>query len=281
MRPTLESCRLYFWPLIAANAAAATYGAGGDPRTSLGLSLVLCLLASFGFIVNDLSDRRIDRANRAGHFEDSNWPTLTIGGLTAAALLGAAMLLARAAGPAEQMLAGTIAAILLAYSHLLRRMLLVPNLVTAIVASSPLWAPLILIESRGRAWQWWQVGAVVMLVTAREVFMDIRDRHGDLAGGRLTLPILFGARRSASAAARLTAAALIPLTIAVVIGLRSVSYPAQACSAVLTAVMAYTLLSDTRRIVAVGGEQGEVIQRYVYRSRLVMALVPAFALFLT
>lgn len=281
MRRTLDSCRLYFWPLIAANTAAATYGAGGDPWTSLDLSLVLCLLASFGFLANDLADRRIDLVNRAGHFEHANGGTLLIAAGTALLMVVTAMVLAWDAGPMDLITAASIASILLSYSYVLRRLPLVPNLATGVVASSPLWAPLMLSASGGRPWQWWQVGAIVLLLTAREILMDVRDQLGDIAGGRRTLPIVFGARRCASAAAWLTLAGVVLLVLAIAIGLRQVQVAAQMGALILAAALAFTLLRETTSIATAEGDRRDAIQRYVYRTRLAMACLPAFAVLLT
>src|SRR6266511_2372644 len=101
-RQIISSMRLYFWPLIMANIVmmSITLSVAIWPALVFGLSL--SVLASYGFLINDLCDRHIDRINRSGHFEHSTATTLTsaifmalvllIVGLACSAFLGRAEL---------------------------------------------------------------------------------------------------------------------------------------------------------------------------------------------
>src|SRR5688572_25169082 len=97
--PTAIRCgRFYFWPLITANTTAMTRVVGGNMASALELSIVICALASFGFLLNDLWDRVVDRVNNSGHFERSDPKTILIGKCLAACLLTLGLGLAASIG---------------------------------------------------------------------------------------------------------------------------------------------------------------------------------------
>jgi len=280
MAATLRSARLYFWPIILANVVAMTIGAGGDVRRMAWFSLVLSSQASFGFLVNDLCDRRIDRVNRAGHFEHSPRPTLILARVTASVLCVGSLALAWALGPGAWMIAVSLAIGLAAYSRVLRRAEVLPNVAGAVFASAPLWAPLVLALSGGARWQWWLVAAVVVLLTAREMLMDVRDRRGDAAGGRKTLATQRGARAAIRVGVGLTATGLVPFCVAVLVRPSTVSPTSTAAAAAVATVIALLLVIPAWSILSRAAD-GTAIRSYVLRSRLAMALLPVLSLLLS
>jgi 4-hydroxybenzoate polyprenyltransferase len=268
----LRSARFYFWPVIALNVLAMTRGAGGDYERMAWFALVIAVMSSFGFLVNDLFDRRIDLANAAGHFERSNRPTIRTAWVTAGAFAGAGLGVAAWLGSGPFLIAAASGGALAAYSPLLRRVMLLPNVITALLAAGPLWTPLVLAASAGAPWQWWLASGIVGILIAREVLMDVRDRHGDQAGGRPTLATHLGARAAAIAGFGLTVASLVPLAASVVLGSDTLSRLLVTTAATLAAAIALLLLRPAARIITTGASTPS-IQTYVSRSRLAMLLL--------
>ena len=90
-------------------------------------------------------------------------------------------------------------AVMLVYSPVLKPRGLLGNLTVAVIASVPL-------VYGAQAVGWWRAGLVpaalaALLHLAREVVKDVEDVEGDLAIGRRTLPIAYGAGAGYAAAA--------------------------------------------------------------------------------
>lgn len=276
-----RSARAYFWPLIVANVLAAAYGAGAQLAPMVPVGLSLAALASFGFLANDLFDRRIDLANEAGHFERSEPSTVRVSRWCAAGLCLAGLAMAAVAGTMAFTIAVAIASALAVYSPVLRRWRLLPNVVTALVATSPLWVPMIMAPTRGHTWQWLLVVGFGLMLTGREIFMDVRDRHGDAAGGRATLATDLGASQAIAVGATFSIVGALVLLAAPALDDGTRARWASLSAAVLTAGMLGLSLIPAARIRTANTQQlGNAIQHYVRRSRLVMALAPALTLLL-
>jgi 4-hydroxybenzoate polyprenyltransferase len=280
MDETFRSARVYFWPLIAANVMAMAVGAGADLWRMAAFAVVLCALASFGFLLNDLSDRAIDLVNEAGHFERASPHAIRLARCVACAFAGVAVVISMALGPRASVIAAVLAVGLMAYSPFLRRFVVVPNVATAALASSPVWAPLALSAGGGLVWQWALVLSFVVLLTAREILMDVRDVAGDVAGGRATLATRLGANGGVRAGVLLTRLAVVPFAVAVGLGARQTSPVALAAALALASGILVLFLASSSRIPSAAAEIRPAIQAYVWRSRLAMALVPAMALLL-
>src|SRR5947209_9654348 len=61
MHKIIRSGRFYFWPIITANVVTMTLAIGGNPIQAAAFSIVISCLASFGFLLNDLWDREVDK----------------------------------------------------------------------------------------------------------------------------------------------------------------------------------------------------------------------------
>jgi len=166
------------------------------------------LLGAAGNVANDLYDLEADRINRpdrplvAGTI--STDAAVLIGGLAG----GLGLLAAWWVGP--RLLAVGLAAlvVMLAYSPLLKRTVLVGNVAVALIASLP---PIYGALALG----WWQAGLVpsalaAILHLSREVVKDLEDEAGDRVQGRRTIPIAWG-----RGAAFLTAAVCLILFVPV------------------------------------------------------------------
>jgi len=279
MRKTVRSCRFYFWPIIAANSLAMTLGLGGNWLHALSFSIVISSLASFGFLFNDLWDRDIDRVNGAGHFEHSSRSELYLGSLSAVGFLAFGICLACTLGRAELRLASAIAVTLALYTPIFRRLLLLPSLVTALLATSPLWGPLLLWHSADTA-RWAFISANALIVVAREILMDIRDHSGDILGGRDTIATIFGRRISAITAAIVSAAAAAILigTFASSMGQHSLAGNCAAATSV--ALILYLAVHPIIRAVMRDDVSNKTVQHHVIVSRFAMALIPVLTIVL-
>ncbi len=188
----LRSGRLYLWPIIVANSTLMVVYDGGQAITGVLVGAGLCLLASFGFVLNDLVDRETDRVNEANRLENADRQTLVmasiVGGLCL--FLGLGVLMAISARAA---VAGVgVAAVLSAYSLFLRKVLLVSNLSAALVDSSPLWMPLVVVGAKADSFQAALIMAALIFFVGREILLDVKDLPGDLHGNRVTFATVFG-----------------------------------------------------------------------------------------
>lgn len=257
-----------------------TLAIGGDPAHAAVFSVVISCLASFGFLLNDLWDRDVDRVNQARHFESSNVTTLKLGIIAGGCFLVAGLGLAYWLGALELSMAGGIALSLIAYTVLLRRYLLLPTILAAVLATSPLWTPLILWGKNVDKWKYLFVATIILIVAAREIFMDTRDRLGDIAGRRDTFATVFGDRIARLVAVMLTASASLLLAVVVAFSALNLPVSNKLGVAIISSAILSLLLQPA--IKTLFGNQGEKapIQKYVLRSRTAMALIPLLNLLL-
>lgn len=277
MKTIIRSMRLYLWPILALNAAAMAAAVGGNALRSVLFSIVISLLASFGFLLNDLWDLDVDRVNRPRRFENSDELTIA---LAVAASIGCLIFgfgLAFWLGAIETGIAYFLALGLAAYSVVLRRYLIIPTVLAGVLAASPLWSPLILWPRNVRPIHWAFIAAMVLLFAGREILMDVRDRKGDAVGARATIATVFGARIAKSAAVVLLAGGAVLLTSVQIA--RSVNSPVRSLvpvSFALSMILCLVLFPAYRafRLRSEQGEDQAAIQKFVLRSRTAMALLP-------
>lgn len=278
MSTVIRSGRFYFWPIISANVLTMTFFVGGDLRTAAAFSLVISLLASFGFLLNDLWDRDVDRVNKARHFEDSSAVTRRVGVIVAGLLLTTGLGLAYWLGPREFGTGSAIAFGLLIYTVLLRKILLLPTILAAVLATSPLWSPLLLWANKRSEWTELFIAAVILMVVARETFMDARDRDGDIVGGRDTLATVFGRRIAKFAATMLTVSAAVPFIMAIAHNVSGTSVWSRLGATALAMTVLYLLVRPALKTLSDKDDERAAIQRYVLSSRVAMALIPILVL---
>jgi 4-hydroxybenzoate polyprenyltransferase len=250
---------------------------GGDLKRALVFSLAVSCLASFGFLLNDLWDRQIDRLNKAGHFEHSGALAMAVGILGAILFLLGGILLSFWLGPSELRLGIGIAVALVTYSVFLRKVLLVPTLVAAVLAATPLWGPLLLWTKTFDHSRWAFVVAIILMILGREILMDVRDRYGDVLGGRETLPTVFGLRIAKTVAILLSISASLILIASISSRFASMSTQGAVGSAIITGMLLYLVLQSA--VQTLNTDDRQAIQHYVFRSRIAMALTPLLLLF--
>lgn len=279
MYTIIRSGRFYFWPIVAANTVAMTLVVGGDPIRAALFSTVISLLASFGFLLNDLWDRDVDRVNRARHFEDSNAATIKTGIVTGVTFLMTGLGIAYWLGPHEFSVAIGMALALGAYTILLRKLLLMPTIVAAVLATSPLWSPLVLWANGVSKWKWIFIAAVILIVAARETFMDARDQPGDIIGGRDTVATVFGRRIAKFVGTVLTISASVPFVIAIAYNVSGSRIVSMVGATMIGGIILFLLLKPVLTMLLDTQDERAAIQRYVKSSRMAMALIPILLLF--
>lgn len=276
----VSSAKFYFYPIIVANTAAMGLAVGVNLWRSLLFSLVLSCLSSFGFILNDLWDIAIDKVNRPQHFEELESSELTKARWACVSFISFALLLSFLLGWPEFGLALAVGLGLTAYTALLRRFLLVPNLLAALLASSPIWSPLVLWSNGAPdSRKLFFVIAIIGIITAREILMDTRDVVGDAVGGRTTFATLFNERIATFVGVVLTLSACVPFVLSIAAGVQ------QAPLAVLIATFAiglsilYLLVPSVLRTVSMTRSRPEILV-YVEKSRWAMTLIPVLVILL-
>jgi len=273
--------RLYFWPVLTLNTIAMTRAIRGNVGRGAWFSIVICLLASYGFLLNDLWDRKIDKVNQSRHFENSGTWTIGFGALATISCLVVGVGVASSLGPIELRIAWLLAAGLAAYTLFLRRYLVIPTLLASLLAASPLWTPLVLWPGSVQPAHWIFATGMILLLAARETLMDVRDWNGDRVGRRDTLAIVFGSRIAARAAGAslISGATLLAFVVLTEMVKLEILYRVAAAFVVyliiglvmIPAGKAIAVLSKIR-------EDHAAIQRFVLQSRTAMAFLPLLTL---
>jgi len=156
-------------------------------------------IAMFGNTINDAADHKADRINKPSRMIPSG--KLSVGQAWVAAIvyLAVGLFLSAIVGASCFYIAAFVSALLAAYSLLLKRVLLISNLVVSAI-SAAVFAYAAAIES---VWtrdnlKFAAVGTVFVFIFhfGREILKDIEDMDGDRTAGTDTVPIRFGPRVS-------------------------------------------------------------------------------------
>lgn len=190
-----RSARIYLWPCVLANAALAGLVVRMPFFVSLQIGFILSLLASAGFLTNDLVDRKIDRVNDKKRLQGEPAKVLWGVGMLAAACLVAAMGIAVLAGGVPVVaLSAAVSCGLLLYNFVLRATPVAATVLAASLCCSPIWFPFAL-QAEHLTWVHYLVVTMTLFgACAREIMLDVGDRPGDAAFGRRTLPVMLGDR---------------------------------------------------------------------------------------
>ncbi|MFI5311419.1 MAG: UbiA family prenyltransferase [Gemmatimonadales bacterium] len=224
------------------SAAAAIAGAGRLTLRGAAAGLAMTALAMFGFVVNDLFDRRKDR--EAGVERPIASGAVSPGAATcaAAALLVLALILAAAVGTGVAVLAFTAAA-LVAYSPLALHFPLTKDLYVAALCCAPLWYGDV---TAAAPRSWLSYATLMCFVFGREVLMDSDELQGDRRAGIHTIAATLGRRRTTrmGAALMLVAAGIL---VAIVRG-PTLTAAAAATLLLLACVLTWPRIDDGVRI---------------------------------
>lgn len=187
-----KSARPYLWPAAGINAFVVSLGLGAHPSEAILVSLSLCLLASYGFLLNDLWDRQVDRVNEARRLEHADGWTIRFAWISISLLLGVGLSIPALVGWPPFFLSLAVATGLTLYTVVVRRFLLIATLLSALLGTSPLWGPMILREGSVPNGLWQLLFVTYLMFSAREILLDVKDEEGDRVVCRHTLATVFG-----------------------------------------------------------------------------------------
>ncbi len=280
MKAIIRSAKFYFYPIIATNTLAMGLVIDADFSRSLWFSIVLSCLSSFGFILNDLWDIEIDKVNRPQHFEDLERSQLWKAQCLCAGFAGVALLLSFLLGMAEFGLAILVGLGLITYTVLVRRFLLLPNLLAALLASSPIWSPLVLWSNGASDSQKLIfVIAIIGIITAREILMDTRDVVGDAIGRRDTFATLFSVRIATFVGVVLTLSACVPFVLSITASVQQAPLAVLIATFAIGSSILYLLIPSALRTILMTPSRPEILI-YVKKSRWAMTLIPVLVVLL-
>jgi geranylgeranylglycerol-phosphate geranylgeranyltransferase len=200
-------------------------------------ALGAAFICGFGNAINDSLDHVADRINRPERPIPSGRLSVMQGYVSAVVHLAAGLALASMVNATCLVIAASASLLLLGYALFGKRLALVANIwVASVSALSFVYAAAV-----GQNWEWSQIRLVVlgavfvfMFHHGREIVKDIEDKAGDMASGARTLPVVFGAGASKTAAAVIFVLLMITMLLAyVVLGL-SIWY--LICSVVLIVI---------------------------------------------
>lgn len=271
-----RSARPYLWSVILVNCLVI--GASLDVslwRCFLAGAILSCL-ASFGFLFNDLMDRKIDKLNNQGRLEDALAGTRIAAIVSGAAFAIAGLVLALyIQEPSALPLALSVFIGLVMYNLVLRRVPFVATALAAWLCASPFWFMMGLQFHHISLIHVLVLKMVVIGTFAREVMLDLKDVRGDSAFGRHTIPSLVGHRVSCILALQLT---LVSCGYGVACLSRCLCGPIGVTWVSVFLLMMFLLL--IRPIVAVlSSPQADTFCHYVATTRIGLLLIPAFVLF--
>ncbi len=270
LRVVIRSCRLGLWPLICGNTMGMGLYSGATILAAGALGGTLCFLASYGFILNDLCDRRVDKLNCKGRLEHADLTTLYTAASVAAVMILCAFGMCGFVDSAALLTTTVLAIGLTFYSLIFRRLIMVSTLLSATLSTSPLWVPATLWRGGDQSFQWNLIGGLFCLVISREVVFDIRDRRGDLAGRRNTYATVFGDRISTSLVSIMTVTGLLLLARAILTNTLSAPVAFIVSEWLVYFAIAVIFASATIRV---GSGNDRDFTRFVFATRVCMALI--------
>jgi 4-hydroxybenzoate polyprenyltransferase len=182
--------------LAVASLMVAIYLANGELQFYWRESLALFLVVCYGYVVNDLFDRRTDAISKPQR-------VLPSGDLSSKAAIGlavgciaAALVLAAWSGLTAFMYISVLALLLFHYAFSISAMPLLGNLLVALLASSVFYLGGMIAGGDERGWQLLFAATILSFLhhLGREIVKDMEDAEGDRQAGRKTIPIAWGGR---------------------------------------------------------------------------------------
>lgn len=196
MKRAVKTLRIYLWPAITLNSLVMSIFLTMTVYQGLIIGFGLSCLATFGFLINnywDYSTDLINSADRSWQIDENGRRISLIIGLFFM-ILGFIFFLTL--GVRELILGFIIALLLLFYSLLFRKMLLVANILSGFLILSPLYIPIIISRTDPSTFLYNFLIALFLIIVSREIVLDIKDKRGDSLTGRHTFPTIFDDRIS-------------------------------------------------------------------------------------
>lgn len=271
----LKSARLILWPAIFLNTFLIATLLSPAVVSALCLSLALCFTSAFGFLINDLFDRGVDKINNAGRLENASADTIrAVQWASIAAAIVSLSCAALVSASAFFSVVG-ITAGLIAYTYVLRRRLFLANASAAILASSPLWLPFIAFGAIPHSFQLAVLTVSLLILFGREIASDAKDIRGDAATGRNTIATVFGATAAFKMAVTLDLIGCALLVGSVVSGAVNVS-PFSSSLPLFAALIAVIVVAAVLPLWPVRATLPDLraSYRFIILSRAAMLLLP-------
>jgi 4-hydroxybenzoate polyprenyltransferase len=207
----VQCARLYLWFTIIVSSTFMAASVGQPVFVGFAIGLSLSLIASAGFLFNDVVDFEIDAANGVGRLSDASRHTRTQACIIAIAFASGSILCA-AATLDHKSLAGVCMVLLgaVAYSYPLRSIPVISTALSTTVSTSPMWFP-VFASGEAHPRHILIVLASFMSVFARELILDVRDASGDRAYRRYTIPVLIGSANSVRLAVGILCATIMTI----------------------------------------------------------------------
>lgn len=198
--------------------------------TAFGLSaqqvlalLVLALIVSFGFVINDYADSDIDRLTKPERPLPSGAVTLDDARRLGIALVGLVVILASLLPDPLRWIAYLNLALTAAYSLRLKRTVLIGNSTIAFLNSSILLYGAIMGNGANRV-VWTVVTIVVLYTLAQEILYTVDDYVGDAQAGITTTAIYLGTEMTRAIVALLLIAVALSALAPMALGFASPAY---------------------------------------------------------
>jgi geranylgeranylglycerol-phosphate geranylgeranyltransferase len=185
--------------------------------------LVLALIVSFGFVINDYLDLSIDRLTKPERFLPSGSVTLQAARLLGIVLVGLVLILAGLLPAPLRWIAYLNLLLTAAYSLWLKRTVLLGNSAIAFLNSSILLYGAIMGNGANRV-VWSVITIVVLYTLAQEVLYTVDDYAGDAQAGITTTAVYLGVDPTLTIFKLLISAAALSSFVPVVLGFASIAY---------------------------------------------------------
>lgn len=174
----------------------ATYLASGEFFLQLRTSLALFLLISYGYVVNDIFDRKLDAVGKPYRPLPAGEVTTRSAVELAIILVLGSMAFAAWAEPVVIMYVGIVALLLFHYAFSLSGMPFVGNFLVALLGSSVFYLGGMISTTDDYGWQLLFVATILSFLhhLSRELVKDVEDEEADRRGGRRTLAVILSRR---------------------------------------------------------------------------------------
>jgi len=276
--PLVRSARIYLWPFIIINCEAVVIGLGAGEMEGCFIGFMLCALASFGFLINDIWDRPIDRFGTRPKLQTASADLISRAAITSGVFLTIGLSIGFVINDVTFLLAIGISACLVLYTLVVRRYLLISNILAGVLSSSPLWLPLVTIGSvQIDEPKWILVGVALSQLIAREVILDIRDRLADARGGRHTLPTVYGNARAYLVAFLFSLLAIILIATMTIQAINQDKHLESLVIIILSLTMGALIILPSIRLRR-NNFAPHGLQQYLLSTKLTMILLPLMIL---
>lgn len=274
----VHCARPYVWILIIINSIVTGFASGLAFADALILGLCLSFLSSFGFILNDIQDREMDKELHSDRLAFADTRTLLFAHISMWMFLILALVVAYYISNVALVVAFSIAVGLAAYSLVFRRQLLIATLVCSASITSPLWAPYLVADSFMPPFHLAIVCVSFTLLAARETILDVKDVHGDIYGKRETIATVMGEQVAVTAATVLTVTASLSLLAMWASRILTLSPFVVIIIVVALSSFLWLVVTPTIRLYTAENRDKPLFNNFVQNTRRAMVLIPLFIL---